>query len=108
MWRAVPRDFSSALAVRQQTSPAGFLCRCTRVIPIAHTTKDGSLNGRLSLKITGHQVIGTFTSLRINLGRDRVNQWAIELEGAESALLIGGHTRLNSFQRIFGHEKRSF
>jgi hypothetical protein len=60
------------------------------------------------LEIAAHEVIRTFMSARINCGRRCVDQSAIDVKDPQGITLIEGHAGLNSSQRIFGHEKRSF
>src|SRR5882757_9870156 len=64
--------------------------------------------GRASLEIAAHEVIGPSMSARIDFGRGGVDQWAIDVEDFQCTILIEGHAGLNSFQRLLGHEKRSF
>ena len=68
--------------------------------PLASATK--------SLEVTAHEVIRTFMSARIDFSGGCVDQCAIDVKGPQGTILIEGHTGLNSFQRMFGHEKRSF
>ena len=44
----------------------------------------------------------------IDFGRGCVDQWAIDVKDPKGTILIEGRAGLNSSQRIFGHEKRSF
>lgn len=44
----------------------------------------------------------------IDFARGCVDQWTIDVEDPQGAILIGGHAGLNLSQRIFGHEKRGF
>lgn len=63
--------------------------------------------GRL-LEIAAHEFIRTFMSTCVDFGRGCVDQWAIDVKDPQGTILIEGHAGLNSSQRIFGHEKRSF
>jgi hypothetical protein len=64
--------------------------------------------GGIELEIAAHEFIGAFMTACVNFGRSRVDQWAIDVKDAEGTILINGGAGLNSPQRIFGHEKRSF
>lgn len=64
--------------------------------------------GGIELEIAAHEFIGTFMSPCIDFGRGCVDQRAIDVKGPQGIILIEGHAGLNSSQRIFGHEKRSF
>jgi hypothetical protein len=44
----------------------------------------------------------------IDFGRGCVDQWTIDVENPQGAILIEGHAGLNLSERILGHEKRSF
>src|ERR1700751_441291 len=70
--------------------------------------RDPSKSATKGLEITAHELVGTFMSARIDFTGGCVDQCAIDVKGPQGTILIEGHTGLNSFQRMFGHEERSF
>jgi hypothetical protein len=66
--------------------------------------QSGGLSFTIS-KISGNQIIRTFTATNINPGRSGANQIPIGIEGVEKARLIETCTGLNSRQRILGDKK---
>src|ERR1700681_118705 len=60
----------------------------------------------LNAKISGNQVVRSFTAALINLGCGRIYQFAVRIEGAQKPDLVERRIGFNSLQRFGIDEKR--